>query len=68
MSVTKVPGIPIALDASKGTYYLPFETLQQGLPSPVLLRLPGSNREDQKVASTFEEFMAFKPNDVPAED
>lgn len=60
ISATNVPGIPIAIDASKGTYYLPFESLRQQ-KSQVLLRLPGRNREDVEVASTLDEFVRFEP-------
>ena len=67
IAVTNVPGIPLAIDASKGTYYLPFEPLRKHLPSPVLLRLPGGDRKDLKVASSFEEFSQFEPKDVPTE-
>jgi hypothetical protein len=67
ISITNVPGIPIALDGSKGTYYLPFESLRQGSKTPVLLRLPGSKREDRKVASSFEEFISYEPKEPPAE-
>jgi len=67
VAITNVPGIPIALDASKGTYYLPLEALRQHLPSPVLLRLPGRKRQDRKVASSFDEFRNFEPKEVPAE-
>jgi hypothetical protein len=67
ISITNVPGIPIALDGSKGTYYFPFEALRQSSSSPVLLRLPGSKREDRKVASTFQAFMTYEPKDVPPE-
>ncbi len=67
IKVTNVPGIPIALDASKGTYYLPFENLRQDSQSPVLLRLPGRERRDVKVASSVEELLRFEPRDVPDE-
>jgi hypothetical protein len=49
IAVANVPGIPIALDASKGTYYILFEFLQRSLRAPVLLRLPGRERKDLKV-------------------
>ena len=67
IGVTNVPGIPIAIDASKGTYYLPFESLRKHLQSPVLLRLPGREQKDLKVASGFDEFLQFEPKDVSAE-
>jgi len=67
IAVTNVPGIPIAIDASKGTYYIPFESLRKHLPPPVLLRLPGRERKDLKVASNFEEFLQFEAKDVPPE-
>lgn len=67
IAVTSVPGIPIAIDASKGTYYMPFESLRQQLPSLVLLRLPGRKREDVKVASRVDEFLQFEPKSVPHE-
>ena len=63
ISVTNVPGIPIAIDGSKGTYYIPFEPSRQISLCPVLLRLPGHKREDRKVASTFDEFANFEPRD-----
>jgi len=68
IKVTNVPGIPIALDASKGTYYIPFDSLRQNLQSPVLLRLPGRERKDVTVASTFDEFSKFEPRHVPREE
>jgi len=68
ISITNVPGIPIALDADKGAYYLPFEKLRKHLPPPVLLRLPGRKGEDRQVASSFEEFAAFEPRDAPPEE
>jgi hypothetical protein len=68
MAVTKVPGIPIAIDASKGTYYIPFEPLRRNLPCPILLRLPGRKREDREVASSFDEFMKFEPRGVAEEE
>jgi hypothetical protein len=67
ISATNVPGIPIAIDASKGTYYLPFESLRQQ-KSPVLLRLPGRKRNEVKVASTFDEFVRFEPKAVPKDE
>jgi hypothetical protein len=67
IAVTNVPGIPIAIDASKGTYYIPFESLREHLPPPVLLRLPGHERKELKVASNLEEFLQFEPKDVPPE-
>lgn len=68
ITVTNVPGIPIALDGSKGTYYIPFKSPKQQLESPVLLRLPGRKREDRQVASNIEEFLKFEPKDVPDEE
>jgi hypothetical protein len=67
IEVTNVPGIPIALDGSKGTYYIPFDFLRQNSQSPVLLRLPGRGRKDVEVASSFDEFSKFEPKDVPRE-
>jgi hypothetical protein len=67
IAATKVPGIPIALNGSKGTYYLPFESLRQQLPPPVMLRLPGRKRTDVRVANTIEEFFQFESKDVPSE-
>ena len=67
ISTTNVPGIPIAIDASKGTYYLPFESLRQQKPV-VLLRLPGRTRRDVEVASTLDEFVRFEPKAVPRDD
>lgn len=67
-AITNVPGIPIAIDASKGTYYVPFEPLRQQLSAPVLLRLPGRKHEERKVAASFDEFGKFEPKDVPEEE
>jgi hypothetical protein len=64
--ITNVPGIPIALDGAKGTYYLPFAALREGT-SLLMLRLPGSKREDRKIAHSFEEFVTYEARDVPAE-
>jgi hypothetical protein len=60
IAVTNAPGIPIALDASKGTYYIPFRSPRQ--------RLPGRKREDRQVASSIEEFLQFEAKDVPDEE
>jgi len=67
IKVTNVPGIPIARDASKGTYYIPFKSPQTHLQSPVLLRLPGRKQEDRQVASRIDEFLQFEPQAVPRE-
>jgi hypothetical protein len=68
IKITNVPGIPIALDASKGTYYLPFQSLRQKLQAPVLLRLPGRARKDVEVASSVEELLHFEPRNAPPEE
>jgi hypothetical protein len=67
IKITNVPGIPIALDGSKGTYYLPLESLRRDSHAPVLLRLPGRARKDVEVASSIEELLRFEPRNVPAE-
>jgi hypothetical protein len=67
IKITNVPGIPIALDASKGTYYLPFDSLREDPQAPVLLRLPGRTRKDVEVASSVEELLRFEPRNVPIE-
>jgi hypothetical protein len=67
MKVTNAPGIPFAIDASKGTYYIPFEPLRQNSTAPVLLRLPGRKREDRTVSSSFEDFAKFEPREAPDE-
>ena len=67
-AATAVPGLPIAIDGSKGTYYIPFEALRRHLSFPILLRLPGRKREDKSVATSFEEFMQFEPREVPADE
>ncbi len=61
IKITGVPGLPIATggDDNKSTYYLPFETLRKGLPTPVLLRSP-DNSPDIQIASSIEEFIKFQ--------
>jgi hypothetical protein len=68
MKVTGVPGIPLALDDSKGVYYLPFAALRCGEPPPVLLREPGPAGQDREVAPSVEDFVRFQPAEVPEED
>jgi hypothetical protein len=67
IKVTSVPGIPIALNGSKGTYYIPFGSYRPNSQSPVLLRLPGRGRKDVEVAPSFDEFSEFEPKGVPPE-
>jgi len=68
IATTKVPGIPIADDGSKGVYYLPFDQLRQGKPPAVLLRPPGWQPKDIVVASSVEQFIRFEPRAVPKID
>lgn len=64
MKATAVPGIPIAVDGSKGTYYLPFEALRRGDPIPVLFREPGLwSPKDSEVATSIDEFIRFQAVD-----
>jgi len=65
LKITRVPGLPIATDEDKGTYYLPFKDLTDGGTPPILLRLPGQKREDLQVASSIEEFMKFERREPP---
>jgi len=65
---TSVPGIPIALDAGKGTYYLPFETLRAGKSPAVLLRTGGRKAKDTEIASSIERFMQYQPMEVSDDD
>lgn len=68
ISITNVAGIPIALDGSKGTCYLPWEAFREQREAPVLLQLPGRKKENRKVASSFEESVKLEAKNVPAED
>jgi len=68
MEVTGVPGIPIAIDDSKGTYYLPFGPLRRGDSAPILLRAPGPSRTDIEVAPSLEDFLRFQPVEAGVED
>lgn len=68
ISITNVVGIPIALDGSKGTYYLPWEVFREQREAPVSLRLPGRKKEDRKVALSFEESVKLEAKNVPAEE
>jgi hypothetical protein len=68
LAITKVPGIPIALDADKGTYYLPFEPLRPGQSPAVLLRAGGRKAKDTEVASSVEQFVQYQPMEVSDED
>jgi hypothetical protein len=65
IKVTGVPGIPLALAAGEGAYYLPFEALRGGRPCPVLLQEPG-DRTPTEVAASADEFARFEP--VPPSD
>jgi hypothetical protein len=65
IAATGVPGIPIALDGEKGTYYIPFEPIRRHSPFPVLLRLPGVKKEDRVVARTFDEFTKLEARNSP---
>jgi hypothetical protein len=67
LKVTGVPGIPIALDGDKGTYYLPFEALRQSGSPPVLFRAPGLGRQDTEVAPSLEDFIGFQRVEAPDE-
>jgi hypothetical protein len=67
LKISRVPGLPIALDGDKGTYYLPFERLKEGQTAPVLLRLPGGKREDVQVSSSVEQFLKFEMRESPSE-
>ncbi len=60
MKITAVPGIPLALDDSKGVYYLPFAVLRRGEAPPVLLREPGLAHQDREVAPSVEDFVRFQ--------
>jgi hypothetical protein len=60
IKVTRVPGIPIAIDGSKGTYYLPFSDLQHGKPPAVLLRPAGRNPMEKVIARTVDDFASFR--------
>ena len=51
IKITNVPGLPVAVDSDKGTYYLPFSGLRSGSPR-VLLREPGKPGNDIEVAPT----------------
>lgn len=68
IAATSVPGIPIALDAGKGTYYLPFETLRAGKPPAVLLQAGGRKAKDTEVASSIEQFIQYRPMEVADND
>lgn len=56
-----VPGLPIAIDGDKGTYYLPFSDLREGKPPAVLFRSPERKPVDKVVAPTVDDFMRFQP-------
>jgi hypothetical protein len=66
IKITSVPGLPVAVDDDKGTYYLPFSGLRGGSP-PVLLRGPGKPGHDLKVAPSLEDFLRFLPVEVSEE-
>jgi hypothetical protein len=66
MKVTGVPGLPIASDGDKGTYYLPFAQLRDEKTVPVILRTP-NEKEDVEVAASIEEFLKFARREPPKE-
>lgn len=68
IKTTRVPGIPLADDGSKGVYYLPFDQLRQGEPPSVMLRPAGRRAKDVVVASSVEEFVQFEPKAAPKSD
>ncbi len=61
LAIVNVPGIPIAIDGNKGSYYLPFEHLREGKLPPVLLRVPGPKRQDIEVAASIEQLATYEP-------
>jgi hypothetical protein len=66
LKITGVPGLPIATDGDKGTYYLPFAQLRDGKTVPVLLRTP-NEKEDVEIAASVEEFVKFERKERPVE-
>jgi hypothetical protein len=67
MRATNLPGLPVARDAGKGVYYLPFSSLRGG-GTRVLLRDPIKRGDDIEVAPSLEEFLRFVPVEVDDED
>jgi hypothetical protein len=67
IKITNVPGLPVAIDGDKGTYYLPISGPQGG-SLPVLLRGPGKPGHDIEVAPSLEDFLRFLPVEVGEED
>ncbi len=67
IKITNVPGLPIAVDSDKGTYYLPFSGLSGGSPR-VLLREPGKPCNDIEVAPCLDDFLRYLPVEVSEED
>jgi len=68
LKATRVPGIPLAVNGTKGTYYVAFDSLKRGGLVPVFLREPGLGRKDTLVASSLEEFTRFRAIEASAED
>jgi hypothetical protein len=66
VKITNVPGLPVAVDGDKGTYYLPFSVMQ-GVSPPVLYRGPGKPGDDVEVAPSLEDFLRFVPVEVGQE-
>lgn len=66
IKITRVPGIPIAINGQKKAYYLSFHELRTGNSPRVLLRLPGPSHtsRDVEVASCIEHLMRFEPKSV----
>jgi hypothetical protein len=64
LKITGVPGLPIAVDGSKGVYYLPFDDLHLGKPPRVLFQSPGKKPPEQ-VALTIENFLRLEPVEMP---
>ncbi len=67
IKIANVPGLPVAVDGDKGTYYLPFSGLQGGSPR-VLLRGPGKPGNDIEVAARLEDFIRYLPVEASGED
>jgi len=66
LAASKVPGIPLAHDAARGIYYLPFAALRRG-ESPVLLRNL-ERRSDTTVAPSFDEFTRLEAEQMIVDD
>jgi hypothetical protein len=65
LAATGMPGIPLAIDGDKGTYYLPVDALRKDIPVPVLFREPGRAKRDVVVASSIEEVGRFQAQEAP---